>query len=52
MVGRGAKRVVETERQREGDSRGVEACHDHVERGGKGRGRARDQEAREHDPYS
>jgi hypothetical protein len=36
MVGRGAKRVVETERQREGETREAEDSHGHMERGVKG----------------
>ena len=34
-MGRGVKRVVEAEKDREKESREVEAGHDHVERGGK-----------------
>jgi hypothetical protein len=42
---RGVKRVVETEkvRERERESREVEAGHDHMERGGKGMGREKEQ---------
>jgi hypothetical protein len=45
-MGRGAKRVVEAEKG--GESREVEASHDHVERGGRGgeRGGTRGQGAR------
>jgi hypothetical protein len=43
-MGRGVKRVVETERKAE--RRDVEADHDHVERGEKGMGREGEQGAR------
>ena len=43
-MGRRVKREVETERQREEESREVEAGHDHVEREGKTIGREREQE--------
>jgi hypothetical protein len=35
-MGREFKRVVEAEKGREGESREVEASHDHIERGEKG----------------
>jgi hypothetical protein len=51
-MGRGVKRVVEAEKDREGESRDVEASHGHVARGGKGmerkgkqEGEAREQES-------
>ena len=45
-MGRGVKRVVEAEKGREGESREVEAGHGHVERGGKGMWREREQEGK------
>ena len=37
-MGRGVKRVIEAEKDREGENREVETDHEHVERGGRGWG--------------
>jgi hypothetical protein len=34
-MGRGAKRVAEAEKVREGENRDIDVSHDHMERGGR-----------------